>query len=57
MSLGGSVIRIHQVNDFNTSPKVVDISISMDILASLVSGVRVGLDTEITPKCMTQIPH
>ncbi len=52
VSLGGSVIRVHQVKDFNTSPKVVDICMNMGILTSLVSGMRLGLDIEITPKCI-----
>ena len=50
VSLGGSVIRAHQVRDFNTSPKIVDICMNMDILTSLVSGVRSGIGIEITPR-------
>ncbi len=50
VSLGGSVIRVHQVRDFTTSPKIVDICMNMDILTSLVSGVRSGIGVEITPR-------
>ncbi len=50
VSLGGSVIRVHQVTDFTTSPKIGDICMNMGILTSLVSGVRSGLGVEATSK-------
>lgn len=46
VSLGGSVIRVHQIKDFTSSPKVVDICINMSILKSLARGSR----TDITPE-------
>jgi hypothetical protein len=52
VSLGGSVIRIHQVRDFVTHPKVVDICMNMEILGSLVSGVRSRLSIERTSRCV-----
>jgi hypothetical protein len=50
VSLGGSIIRVNQVRDFTTSPKIVDICKNIGILTSLVSGVNSGLSLETTTK-------
>jgi len=36
VSIGGSVLRVHQIKDFTTSPRVSDICINMRILSALV---------------------
>jgi hypothetical protein len=50
VSLGGSTLRVHQVRDFNTSPKVVDICMNMGILRSITAGARTGLLVEASSK-------
>ena len=52
VSMGGCVLRIHQIRDRDMSPKVTDICMDMEILSSLTSKSHRLLDVETNTKCV-----
>ena len=51
-SIGGSLLRVHQIRDFDRSPKVTDICMNMGILRSLTSNKHRSMTIEIDTRCV-----
>ena len=53
VSMGGSLLRVHQIRDFRKSPKITDICMSIYILKSLTHGKHTSLSIETGNSCVT----
>ena len=53
VSMGGSVLRVHQVRGFTKSPKIVDVCMNIDILRALTHTHSSSLDVELSARSVT----
>ena len=52
VSIGGSILRVHQIRDFKRSPKINDICMNMAILRSLTRKKHSAMNIETGSRCV-----
>jgi len=57
VSMGGSLLRVHQIRDFRKSPKITDICMNISILKSLTHGKHTSMSVETGNRCVTVKCH
>jgi len=52
VSIGGSVLRVHQIRDYRTSPKVNDVCVNINIVKALIGLNHAVIDIETMATCV-----